>query len=63
MKKLFYFAVLLFLVSCSNPLDRKFSKETTEEDLKEIKKKVSQSDLESLGLYLVQSAFTGEDLT
>lgn len=55
---------LILLASCSNPLDRKYSKKTVKEDMEELLEsgKVDSTDMKYVATYMVRSAMLGEEL-
>ncbi|MDM1042148.1 MULTISPECIES: hypothetical protein [Empedobacter] len=63
-KKITFFLFVALLVSCSNPLDKKYSETTLEQDAKAIKesKKLSDEDLQLLAGWIVKAKLTGESL-
>lgn len=66
MKKLTTIILLsLALVSCSNPMDRKYNEAKLEEDMKAIKEsgKMNEQDAELLASWIVMSKLGNEDLS
>ena len=63
--KIIIAGTLLFLVSCSNPLDKPYSEETLLEDLKVIvaRDKADKSDMINLAQYLFVSKLNGDSIT
>ena len=57
-------SAILLLISCSNPLNRKYSDKTLEDDAKAIKesKKVNDDDAELLGAYIMRAKLTNENI-
>ena len=57
-------STILLLVSCSNPLNRKYSDKTLEEDAKAIKesKKIDDDDAELLATYIMRAKLTNENI-
>jgi len=57
-------STILLLVSCSNPLNKKYSDKTLEEDAKAIKesKKIDDDDAELLGTYIMRAKLTNENI-
>lgn len=55
---------IFLLTSCSNPLNRKYSDKTLEEDAKAIKesKKVNDDDAELLATYIMRAKLTNENI-
>jgi len=63
MKKLVLVVCMIgLLISCTAPLDKKFNKETSFEDLKSIKEEVDSSDYKLLSGSLLRLAFKGESI-
>lgn len=63
MKKILLFISLIGLLwSCSSPLDRKFSEETSEKDIKEIKSELDSTELMLLAGSMIRLQMTGEKL-
>ena len=63
-KTLLIFLVTILSFSCSTPLDKKYSEETFETDVKEIKesKKLSDEDALIMAGWIMRSKFKGENL-
>ncbi|WP_333661092.1 FxLYD domain-containing protein [Chishuiella changwenlii] len=63
-KKITLFIFTAILVSCSNPLNNKYSETNLEKDAKEIKesKKLSDDELQLLAGWIVKAKLTGESL-
>ncbi|MGK0390549.1 MAG: hypothetical protein ACI94Y_003303 [Maribacter sp.] len=59
MKKLttLLFLSMIFFISCSNPLNNAYKKDTVEDDLVTLKKSMSEDDFELLTGYIALSAF------
>ncbi|OOQ62138.1 hypothetical protein [Mucilaginibacter pedocola] len=57
-------ALAIFLSSCSNPLNRKYSDATMIDDVKAIREsnKLDTAELSAMALYVVGAKFTGENL-
>lgn len=65
MKKIIVFiAITIAVMSCSNPLDKKYNKESFESDITELKESnvLSEDDLKLLAGEVLRSAFANEDL-
>lgn len=56
--------LLLALISCSSPLDKKFHEATMEKDLQEIvaSDKVNKEDLQNLAMYIFRAKMSGENI-
>ncbi len=55
--------ILMFLIfSCASPLDKKFSEETSEGDIKEIRSKLDSADLMLLAGSIIRLKLSGEDM-
>lgn len=66
MKKIIYLLFIsLALTACNNPLNKKYSDETLEQDAKAIVKsnKLNEDELKMLSGYIVMAKFGGKDLT
>lgn len=63
-KKITLFLFTVALISCSNPLDKKYSEATLKQDAKELKEsnKVSDEDLQLLAGWILKSKLSGESL-
>ena len=63
--KIIFAGTLLFLVSCSSPLDRPYNEETLMEDLKVIiaRNKANKSDMMHLAEYLFNRKLSGDSIT
>ncbi len=66
MKKIFTFMMVLFallLVSCSSPLDRKYNKETLDDDVKAMRESgVADDDMMAIGGWVMKSAIDNTNL-
>ena len=67
MKKLSLLVALstfMLLISCSNPLNRRYSDKTLEEDAKAIKesKKIDDADVELIAAYIMRAKLTNENI-
>ena len=58
------FATIIALTSCNNPLNKKYSDKTFEQDAKEIgdSKKLSPNEAEMLAGYIMLSKLGGKDI-
>jgi len=65
MKKALLFASILSLLSCSNPMNKKYNEKNLEKDIREIadKNKISKEDSELLAGWLVLAKLGNKDLT
>lgn len=65
MKKLLLPFLLLAVVSCSNPMNKKYDEKTLEADMKEIKEKnkLSEEDTKTFAGWLLLSKLANKDLT
>jgi len=63
--KIIFAGILLFLASCSSPLDRPYNEETLLEDLKVIiaRDKANKSDMVNLAEYLFNRKLNGDSIT
>jgi hypothetical protein len=61
-KTLLFISLIGLLWSCSSPLDKKFSKETSEKDIKEIKTELDSTELMLLAGSMIRLQMTGEKL-
>jgi hypothetical protein len=61
-KTLLFISLIGLLWSCSSPLDRKFSEETSEKDIKEIKSELDSTELMLLAGSMIRLQMTGEKL-
>lgn len=61
-KTLLSISLIGLLWSCSSPLDRKFSEETSEKDIKEIKSELDSTELMLLAGSMIRLQMTGEKL-
>lgn len=63
-KKITFLLLTAMLISCSNPLDKKYSEATLEQDAKELKesKKVSEEDYQLMAGWILKAKLTGESL-
>lgn len=61
-KTLLFISLIGLLWSCSSPLDRKFSEESLEKDIKEIKSELDSTELMLLAGSMIRLQMTGEKL-
>lgn len=61
-KTLLFISLIGLLWSCSSPLDKKFSEETSEKDIKEIKSELDSTELMLLAGSMIRLQMTGEKL-
>ena len=63
-KKITFLLLTAMLLSCSNPLDKKYSEATLEQDTKELREsnKLTGEELELLGIWMVKSKLVGKSL-
>ncbi len=61
-KTLLFISLIGLLWSCSSPLERKFSEETSEKDIKEIKSELDSTELMLLAGSMIRLQMTGEKL-
>lgn len=63
-KKITFLLLTALLISCGNPLDKKYTEATLEQDVKDLKesKKVSEEDLQLLAGWMIKAKLTGESL-
>lgn len=61
-KTLLFISLIGLLWSCSSPLDRKFSEESSEKDIKEIKSELDSTELMLLAGSMIRLQMTGEKL-
>ena len=54
------FVIAIFVVSCSSPLDKPYKKDNLEEDVIELKKSLSEDELEMLAGYIALKSL-GDD--
>ena len=56
--------LLITLVSCSDPLDKKYNENSLADDLQEIvaRDKVNKTDMENLSVYIIRAKIMGETL-
>lgn len=64
MRKLLYFLAVFTLISCSNPLNRKYDESKFEEDAKEIKEsgKLNEEEAKMMAAWIVISKMQGKSL-
>lgn len=64
MKKLSIYCLILLLISCYNPLNKKYSEKDLDEDAKAIREsdKLKSDDLQLLVGYIIEGKFTNAKL-
>ncbi len=64
MKKILFISFAFLLVACSSPMDKKYSEETLEKDLKAIRDadKLDSTEAGLMVLYMMKAKFNGESL-
>jgi len=63
MKKIHLLFITIFLISCSNPLDKSFNQDTLEEDIKILKENISEEDINTLGAYILLKSISNDDMS
>jgi len=61
-KQLLFVGIVAFLFSCSSPLDRKFNKDTSEEDYEAIKSEIDSSELKLLAGSILRLSIEDKNL-